>query len=187
MKPADKVDWIRFGIVPGGLLLIWDHDTREERIKCADELGDDYKAAVLDTVNTDAISEAKYLTRKMVMENTESKETRIVFLMFLPKYKDTGEFHKIIAHECVHLMDFMLEDICSNQEHEFRAYFHTMVMGAVMDSGNRIFGHRDQCAMVVTDAPKPDRNETDENLYYLKPVSLKIPGVIPKGFDTEGL
>lgn len=71
-----------------------------------------------------------YWAGKRVYTNTKTGQERIYFLFHIGRPFDFSDWDMVmLAHECLHLCQFMLKDILDrDKEHEAEAYLHSHLM-----------------------------------------------------------
>ena len=82
------------------------------------------------------IDKNKYnaLTREIIDTNSERPTKRLYYLIFTEKFMFTDNSYSILAHEVLHITQFLLEPILDiKTEYEAFAYTHTFIMNKCLE------------------------------------------------------
>lgn len=124
-KEYKFIERINCGIFPANIAFIYNYDNYQDIIK---DLDKEWKFAI--SADEELINTSDYLVSKRLCENKVTKEKRIYFYLFIKsRFTFTDYEYCKLAHEVVHLCQFILEDFLDrDEEHECEAYLHTHIM-----------------------------------------------------------
>lgn len=129
MKKPDKIlQWLDTGIFPATVLFIhrfsYDETIKLLKKKKAKGWLDAFGHAIQAHP-----SEIGCWANSTVMENLKTNETITYFFIRIPNFDFTDYDYCKLAHEILHLTQFMLPDLLDrNKEHEAECYLHTHLM-----------------------------------------------------------
>ncbi len=135
MKQSDKViTWINAGIFPATVMFSCGFGY-EEIMKHLKKLKADQWIAGISNEKSLIDSGSKFGLKRVIENNKTGKTVTLFYIIYKPLFKYTDEDYITLAHEVLHICQFMLPDILDrNREYEAEAYLHSYLMEKCLQS-----------------------------------------------------
>lgn len=130
MKKADKIlHWLDTGIFPATVLFIHRFSYEETIRLLKEKKADGWLGAFNRAIKSNNLTETGWWANWTLMQDRKTKEAANYFFIHIPNFEFTDYDYCKLAHEIVHIVQFMLPDILDrNREIEAEAYLHTHLM-----------------------------------------------------------
>lgn len=131
-KSQKKITWFSTGVFQVAILFVYRFSYEETISHLTKIKATDWKLAISN--DKTLIDGANYIALKRTIENKKTGEEKTFFYLFIKnEFKFEDYDYCVLAHEVVHLCQFILPDFLErDREIEAEAYFHTSLMQAVL-------------------------------------------------------
>jgi len=123
---------IDFGILQGTCMISFGFSYQELKKQLKDEKCNEWISAAKKA--DDLFKNAKYFACRTVHKGVD-----YYFLIFKEPFDFTDKHYTILAHEALHITQFLCRQFHIDQEDEFQAYLHSHIMEQCLDAirGNK--------------------------------------------------
>ena len=133
-KQVKFIDFVNTGIFHPDVLINYGFSYDELLAILKRKKPETWYTALVDDYRMNKIITEGYCAMKRIIENRKTGKTVTLFYLSMPAFDHSSYDHIKLAHECLHLCQYMLPDFLNrDKEHEAEAYLHTHLMSQIID------------------------------------------------------